>query len=130
MILLDTSAIYALADSRDANHERAVELAGRASVERETLVVHNYVVVEAAALLQRRLGLDAATRFLRDAGRLRMHWVTEDDHASAVELHSREGRRRLSLVDCVSFIVMRRLGIVSALAFDADFQMEGFREYR
>ena len=130
MILLDTSAIYAMADSADANHERALELAGRASAERETLVVHNYVVVEAAALLQRRLGLEVTTRFLQDAGRFRMHWVTEDDHASAVELHSGAGRRRLSLVDCVSFIVMRRLGIVSALAFDADFQMEGFREYR
>ena len=69
------------------------------------------------------------TRFLQDAGRLRMHWVTEDDHASAVELHSRAGRGRLSLVDCVSFIVMRRLGIVSALAFDGDFQAEGFRQY-
>ena len=130
MIFVDTSAIYALADSRDANHERALELAGRASAERETLVVHNYVVVEAAALLQRRLGLEVTTRFLRDAGRFKIHWVTEDDHASAVELHARAGRRRLSLVDCVSFIVMRRLGIVSALAFDADFQMEGFREYR
>ena len=130
MIFVDTSAIYALADSRDDNHERAVELAGRASVERETLVVHNYVVVEAAALLQRRLGLDVAARFLRDVGSLRTHWVTEDDHDSAVELHSREGRRRLSLVDCVSFIVMRRLGIGAALAFDNDFQIEGFRQYR
>ena len=129
MILLDTSAIYALADSRDVNHERAMELAGRASAERETLVVHNYVVVEAAALLQRRLGLDVTTRFLRDAAKLDMHWVTEDDHASAVELHSAADRRRLSLVDCVSFVVMRRLGITSALAFDVDFQMEGFREY-
>ena len=130
MILLDTSAIYALADSADANHERALELARRASVERETLVVHNYVVVEAAALLQRRLGLEVTVRFLQDAARLNVHWVTEDDHASAVELHSRAGRRRLSLVDCVSFIVMRRLGIGAALAFDNDFQMEGFREYR
>ena len=130
MILLDTSAIYALADSADANHERAMELAGRASAEHETLVVHNYVVVEAAALLQRRLGLEVTARFLRDAAKLTMHWVTEEDHASAVELHSRSGRKRLSLVDCVSFIVMRRLGVVSALAFDVDFQMEGFREYR
>ncbi len=130
MILLDTSAIYALADSADPNHERALELAGRASAERETLVVHNYVVVEAAALLQRRLGLEVTVRFLRDSARLSMHWVTEGDHASAVAMHSEAGRRKLSLVDCVSFVVMRRLGIVSALAFDADFQMEGFREYR
>ena len=39
-----------------------MELAGRASAERETLIVHNYVVVEAAALLQRRLGLEVTVR--------------------------------------------------------------------
>ena len=130
MIFLDTSAIYALADAADLNHEAAVELAGRASSEGEILVVHNYVVVEAVALLQRRLGLDVTTRFLRGVGRFRMHWVTESEHGLAVEHHARAARRQLSLVDCVSFVVMRRLEMDTALAFDRDFQAEGFLQYR
>ena len=130
MILLDTSAIYALADSRDANHERAVELAGRRRSNARRWSSTTTWSSRPPRCFNAGSVWTSATRFLRDAGRLRMHWVTEDDHASAVELHSRAGRRRLSLVDCVSFIVMRRLGIVSALAFDADFQMEGFGQYR
>ena len=37
------------------------------------------------------------------------------------------GRRRLSLVDCVSFDVMTRLGIDVCFAFDAHFREQGFR---
>ncbi len=36
------------------------------------------------------------------------------------------GRRDLSLVDCVSFVVMRERGVTTALAYDADFEREGF----
>ncbi len=36
------------------------------------------------------------------------------------------GRRRLSLVDCTSFEVMRRHGIEEALALDDDFARQGF----
>jgi predicted nucleic acid-binding protein len=35
-------------------------------------------------------------------------------------------RRRLSLVDCTSFEVMRRLGITSAFAIDRHFVEQGF----
>ena len=37
------------------------------------------------------------------------------------------GRRRLSLVDCTSFEIMRRHGITAALSLDADFAQQGFR---
>ncbi|MDP2857839.1 MAG: VapC toxin family PIN domain ribonuclease, partial [Bacillota bacterium] len=37
------------------------------------------------------------------------------------------GRRNLSLVDCVSFDVMRRLGMEKAFAFDAHFAEQGFQ---
>jgi predicted nucleic acid-binding protein len=39
------------------------------------------------------------------------------------------GEKRISLVDCMSFIVMRRGGIERVLAFDPDFQDQGFTIY-
>jgi predicted nucleic acid-binding protein len=39
------------------------------------------------------------------------------------------GRRTLSLVDCVSFEVMRRTGIRKAFAFDRHFQDYGYEIY-
>ncbi len=129
MILLDTSAIYALADPTDLNHDRALDLFGRALQGGETFLVHSYVLVEAAALLQRRLGLASAFRFLDQANDMEIRWIAGEDHLRAVELLRERGRRGLSLVDCTSFVVMRRYGVVSALAFDSDFEAEGFSLY-
>ena len=129
MIFLDTSAIYALADNGDSIHERAVELMQRVLDEDETILVHNYVLIESAALIQSRLGLASALQFLRDAESFRVHWITREDHRRAVELLDARGRRTLSLVDCASFVVMRMHQVVRALAFDPDFEQEGFTLY-
>jgi predicted nucleic acid-binding protein len=40
-----------------------------------------------------------------------------------------QGKRRVSLVDQVSFLVMRRRGARTAMAFDRDFEEEGFKLY-
>jgi len=57
MIFLDTSGIFALADRDDAMHDRAIRMLKSAQNAREEILTHNYVLVESAALLQRRLGL-------------------------------------------------------------------------
>ena len=129
MIFLDTSVIYALADSGDANHHQAAGLFQSALDARETLLLHNYVMVEAAALLQNRLGLTTALRFLEDTSNFHVHWVTAEDHHSAVMLVAARARKGLSLVDCASFVVMRHYGVSQALAFDPDFEREGFGLY-
>ncbi len=36
------------------------------------------------------------------------------------------GRRALSLVDCASLVVMRRLGVEKAFTFDRHFAEQGF----
>ncbi len=92
----------------------------------EPLITHNYVVAECVALMQRRLGLQAALAYIKGTRLLTVHWVTRSEHDEAVELLEQRGRRRLSLVDCVSFVVMRELGVNAALAYDSDFEREGF----
>ncbi len=127
LVLFDTSAIYALADRRDPNHEAAVRRLRRLQEEGGRLFLHSYILVEATALLQRRLGVEVAVRFLEDARSIRTHWVTGRDHLQAVEMLARKGRRDLSLVDCMSFMLMRRYGLGTAFAFDDDFRQEGFQ---
>ena len=56
MIFLDTSAIYALADKADPNHADAYKKFDLALKAGEIFLLHNYVLVESAALLQARLG--------------------------------------------------------------------------
>ena len=125
MIFLDTSAAYAAIDAADPNHREAAERLQTALQQRIPVLTHNYVVLESTALIQRRLGLHAALSFLKDTRLLKIHWITPEDHAEAVELLKWRGKRNLSLVDCMSFVVMRQYGITTALAYDSDFQAEG-----
>ena len=129
MIFLDTSAIYALADTGDPYHERSLALFASAIETDQAILVHNYVVIESVALLQNRLGMTSALRFLRDVDNFHVHWITSDDHQWAVALLEKRARRELSLVDCVSFVVMGRYVVDQALALDRDFEQEGFRLY-
>lgn len=129
MIFLDTSAIYAMADAEDPHHRLATERFRGALEAGEEILTHNYVLVESMALIQRRLGLEAAIRLARDVQAFQVDWVDEATHEEAVRRLAREGKRRVSLVDEVSFLIMRRRGIRLALAFDPHFTAEGFRPY-
>ncbi len=123
--LVDTSALYALLDRDDGHHPEAADLLPRLAGER--LVVHSYVVIETAALVQRRLGM-GPLRHLHDdlLAVMHTHGIDRDLHSAAVAASLTAGRRDISLVDWASFLVMRRLGISTAFAFDAEFVEQGF----
>ena len=93
----------------------------------DSLVCTNYIALEMAALVQRRLGLEASRVLLNDIlPVLLVHWVDENLHSAAAAAYLTAGNRRLSLVDCVSFEAMRRLGLGTAFAFDEHFREQGF----
>jgi predicted nucleic acid-binding protein len=124
---VDTSALLAFLD-RDAASHAAVVASFAAILADGTGVTHNYVVVETEALAHRRLGGRVAQRLLEDVvPLLDVVWIDEELHAVAVAAHVATLRRRSSLVDHVSFEVMRRRGVEIALALDADFGAAGFR---
>ncbi len=127
MIFLDTSAIYALADSNDPFHRTVRERFQALLDADEQILTHNYVLVEAIALLQTRLGRAVALKFANDARAFEIDWVDQATHEGAIDDLARREGRRVSLVDQVSFIVMRRRRVRTALAVDSDFEREGFR---
>ena len=127
MIFLDTSAIYALADTKDKNYAKAKRLFARALSEGEEFVLHNYILAEAGALMQRRLGLEQAKKFFREAGQFHILWVERSLHKRAEEYFHEHATRKLSFVDCASFVVMNEQRIQKAFAFDSDFEKAGFR---
>ena len=92
------------------------------------LLTHNYVIVESLSLLQRRLGLASAARFERESRWFDVEWVTRETHAEAARRWTL-GRRTLSFVDHVSFVVMQVRGITTAFVFDPDFRTAGFTLY-
>ena len=95
--------------------------------EGEELLTHNYVLVEATALLQARLGLAAAVKLGRDSSAFAIEWIDDDLHTQGMQNLERSRKRHLSLVDHISFLVMRRRRVEVAFAFDPDFTAAGFR---
>ncbi len=65
-IFIDTSAFYALLDRDDANNQKAKKAWTNLLGAEHTLVTSNYILVEAFALMQNRLGLEAVRGFQED----------------------------------------------------------------
>lgn len=125
-VFIDTSALYAILDVEDPNHERATT-AFSALVGDQSAFTHNYIHVEAEQLIRRRLGAVAARRLLEELlPAIETVWIDEQLHEAAVSALKNHGRAA-SLVDQVSFFVMRAVGAETALAFDVDFIRAGFR---
>lgn len=128
-VFVDTSALLALLDEDDQVHAEAASSYAYL-LDAAELVTHNYIHVEATELVRRRLGRDAAMRLVDGLlPSIAVHWVDQATHAAAMEAWRARGAG-VSLVDQMSFLVMRRLGIRVALAFDRDFEAEGFERPR
>ena len=127
-IFIDTSAFYALLDRDDDNHEAAKNAWAKILTAENTLVTSNYVLVETFALMQNRLGVAAVRAFQEDLlPILNVEFVNLETHRSGTSALLAASKRSLSLVDCISFELMRTLGIKSAFAFDAHFKEAGFQ---
>jgi predicted nucleic acid-binding protein len=124
---VDTSALFAALDRDDTHHRAAADRLG-AILGRDEAVTHGYVVVETAALVQRRLGQGVVMALLQHVvPLLHVQWIDETLHRAGVETMRALDSRAVSLVDAVSFAFMRREGITDALAFDRHFEDQGFR---
>jgi len=126
-IFADTSALYALLDASDVNHERSARIWRQIMASEDDVVTTGYVLVETFALVQSRLGIEAVREFQESVVPvLQVEFVTADVHRLGIAALLAAERRNLSLVDCVSFEVMRDSGIKSAFAFDDHFRRYGF----
>ena len=126
-MFVDTSFLVALLDEDDPRYADALRLWRRVEAERLSVLTSNYVVLESCEVLQRRLGVRAVRKLVRDILEpVALEWVTKDDHERATEALFVADRRNLSLVDWVSFEVMRRLDIRKCLSFDQHFAEQGF----
>lgn len=125
---VDTSALYALLNAQDPNHQAAAQAWSGLHERHETLTTSNYVLVETIALIQRRLGVQAVRDFQASFAPLFVVvWADAPLHERAMAAVLAIGSRDLSLVDCMSFEVMRETGIEAAFAFDDHFTRQGFR---
>lgn len=126
-VFVDTSAFVAVLDASDRHHTQAASIWKELIRTGTTLVASNYVLVETCAVIQCRLGMAALRLFCTNVcPGLEVFWVEPDLHTAGVDAVLAAGRRRLSLVDCVSFAVMRRRNLNTVFTFDPHFAEQGF----
>lgn len=124
---VDTSAVIALLSADDRCHERAARVFRNLQARKTVLVTTSFVLVEVYALLGRRMGPVAVRRFREEfAQLLDVEWVDRDLFERGLDLLTERRSRRLSLVDAVSFLVIRRRKLDQVFAFDRHFADEGF----
>jgi predicted nucleic acid-binding protein len=130
MAFVDTSFFLAYLNGVDINNAAAKTAFERAIAHNVSFVTTNYVLVESFALIQNRLGIKALRDFQETiVPVLSVEFVDQATHNAGVSAVLTVARRGLSLVDCISFEIMRTLGVEAALAFDKHFEKQGFAQF-
>lgn len=116
--LVDSSALVALADRRDVQHQGAVAAYNELVAQGYKLFTTNYLIAETLDMLRAGLGPALAQVWLRDH-RLPVYHADEQDErrARGMVITSRNVRG-LSMSDAISAVVMDRLGVQDVIAVD------------
>jgi len=128
-VFVDSGGLFAHLAAEDSLHQRAAQLFQQARSEHWQLITTNAVVIETYALLlsRARKGRVAAIRFLDciEEGLCEVIRVTERDEDQAIALLREQADKTYSLCDALSFVVMKRLRMSTAIAFDRHFREYG-----
>jgi predicted nucleic acid-binding protein len=126
-VFLDTVGLLAVWDVDDQWHS-AAEAAYQEMVSRKcTVLTTMFVLLECGNAASRRTyrgDVCDLRRVLEQRGGLIV--PTEDDCRTAWDAYERGEAGQASIVDHVSFVVMRRLGLTEAFTNDRHFQSAGF----
>jgi uncharacterized protein len=127
-VFVDTGAYFALTFAGDEHHDHAVAIARQIAQEHRQLVTTNFVLAETHALILNKLNRDIALQVLEgiDQSNTRIVRVSQSDETLARDILRKYQDKEYSLTDATSFVVMERLGITSAFAFDHHFMQYGF----
>jgi len=126
-IFVDTLFVVALINQRDQYHQQASELADQ--FEGHPLLVTDAVLLEIGNALARNYKQEAVAiieQFFA-SDEVEIVRLSPQLFEQAFAIYSTYQDKEWSLVDCVSFVVMREAGVSQALTFDRHFIQAGFQ---
>ncbi|HST05058.1 MAG TPA: PIN domain-containing protein [Chloroflexia bacterium] len=127
--LLDTSYVLALELANDQSHKSALQHWQKLGKKSPQLVVTSFIFGEVVTFFNSRgyysKAVEVGNRLLHSVSVEFVH-VDEELLLEGWELLQQHQDKDFSLADCVSFVVMRRLGLTHALTFDRHFTQAGF----
>jgi len=126
-VFLDTVGLLALWDRGDQWHAAAEAAYARINAERLPFLTTTFVLLECGNAASRRSYRPKVATLRRTLEhRDEVVVPTEEDWRLAWENYEHEPASQAGIVDHVSFVVMRRLGLAQAFTHDRHFQSAGF----
>ncbi|MSU58735.1 MAG: PIN domain-containing protein [Pedosphaera sp.] len=127
LVFMDSVGLLALWSESDQWHPASEKAFSEITRNQDTLLTTTFVMLECGNAVARR-------GFRNDANDLRerleksgtLIWPTEADWKLAWQNYQRSAADSAGIVDHVSFVVMRRLGIAKAFTNDRHFRAAGF----
>jgi len=125
-IFVDTQYVAALINRRDQFHKRAMELADE--LDGQPLLTTDSVLIEIGNALARRCRREAVEVIERFLGSDEVEIVrtTPELLLDALTLYRTHDDKSWGMTDCISFVVMRQLGVDDALTHDQHFVQADF----
>lgn len=116
-VILDTSFLFALADSGDRNHDRVLAVAQSLN---EPLLLPAVVLPEICYLLASRLGHQAMRQFLSNlvGSKTQLEPITLTDLARINQVLEQYADSELDFVDAAIVTIAERTGIIRVLTLD------------
>ena len=128
-LFIDSGGFYALISAESAAHADAVAIMEESRRARRRAVTTDYVLDETATLLRARGLTKQLKEFFRlteSSQALSIEWMTPERFAGARRLMLKHLDQEFSFTDCASFVVMKKLRLLEALATDKHFRLAGF----
>lgn len=128
-LFVDTGFLVAIEMVADQHHAAAVASWQQIVQDPPQLVTTSFVLAELITFFAsrgRHSKAVAVAENLKASSSVRLVHVDEALFEAGFEFLKRRPDKRFSLTDCISFVVMNRLGINQALAFDVHFEQAGF----
>lgn len=125
-VFADTAFYVALANERDPYHAKALELA---RTRRGRVVTTEYVLIEVGNLLSRtgdRPSFLSPLEQIESDAEITVVPGTHDWFGRGVDLYKRRPDKQWSMTDCISFVVMKEMGLTEALTADRHFEQAEF----
>ena len=128
-VFLDSSFFKGLIDPKDDFKQQAGKTWLKLREEGKNLITSNFIIDECLTLLRSKCNLETALKFrdllAENSQIIKIVRVTVADEGMAWQWFIKDWSK-LSFTDCVSFALMKRLGIKRAAAFDEHFKRAGF----
>ena len=127
IIFVDIGALFAAANAKDKDHQKAKDFLTKLAEEKVILLVTNFIIAEIYTLMLRKIGRDKAIEHLEKLrNTAEIERVSGEDENKAWQIILRYRDKDFSYVDATSFAVMERLGISDAFSFDDHFEQYSF----